>query len=190
MQLYTPRLTLIPLTQEQFAHFLQDSSGFETAMGWQPSFQILDKSTQQAMEWRYWQGMEHEQAFLWYTNWQIIWKEKSQPVGFACFQGAPAAPDFTVELGYRIHLPYRRQGYMTEAAKALCKWALAQPGVHAVCAQTEQGNYPSEGVLKNCGMHLSNTEDTMGLWCISNVFRTKCAKMLKNDGQAAHIVVF
>lgn len=176
MQLHTSRLTLISLTKEQFAQYLQSPEAFETAMGWQPSHQIPYKNTRQAMEWRYWLGVEHAEAFQWYTNWQILLTGQSRPIGFACFQGPPELPDYAVELGYRIHLPYRRQGYMTEAAGALCSWALAQPQVRSVCAQTEQGNYPSEGVLKKIGMRLCHTENAMGFWCISNGYCTYCAK--------------
>lgn len=178
MVLQTQRLTLVSLNPEQFAQYLLNPAALEIHMGWQPSGQIMSQCTLQALQWRYWLGIEHIEAFHWYTSWQIILSEQSRPIGFACFQGPPAAPDFTVELGYRIHLPFRRQGYMTEAAKKLCQWALAQSDVHTVCAQTEQGNYPSEGVLKNCGMQLCAVQDDMAIWCISNDFGTKRAKQV------------
>lgn len=172
MQVLTDRLTLIPLTQLQFKLLLENPATLEQSMHWLPSSQLFDQSSEQAMQWRYWQGVEHPDDFIWYTNWQIIHTTRRQPVGMACFQGPPTPPDFTVELGYRIDIPFRRQGYMAEAARALCRWAIAQPSVRAVSARTEEGNYPSEGVLRKCGMQLQSVQDGIRNWLFFDIFCT------------------
>lgn len=164
MKLHTDRLTLTPLSPDQFALYLQNPALLEADMGLCPSGQAINASERQSLEWHYWMGIENPDMFLWYTCWQILLTAEHRRIGYACFQGPPAAPEHMVEFGYRIHFPYRRNGYMTEAARKLCFWALAQSNVKGIFAQTELGNYPSEGVLKHCGMKLEHTEDGIGRW--------------------------
>ncbi|MFR9189440.1 MAG: GNAT family N-acetyltransferase [Anaerotruncus massiliensis (ex Togo et al. 2019)] len=57
----------------------------------------------------------------------------------------------TVELGYGLGEAHRGRGYMTEAAEALCGWALSRPGVNRVTAETEPDNAASQRVLGRCG---------------------------------------
>jgi RimJ/RimL family protein N-acetyltransferase len=71
-------------------------------------------------------------------------------VGDAGFKGPPQ--DGEVELGYSVVPPHRRRGYATEAARALVDWALGQPGVERVVAETEPENAPSQRVLELIGM--------------------------------------
>ena len=71
-------------------------------------------------------------------------------IGGAGFKGTPSA-DGDVEIGYGIDEQYRCRGYATEAVQAMTAWALAQPGVRRVLAQTEPGNAISQRVLQKCG---------------------------------------
>ena len=40
---------------------------------------------------------------------------------------------------------------MTEAVKAMASWALGQPRVRQIQAETDPGNYASQGVLQKAG---------------------------------------
>ena len=40
---------------------------------------------------------------------------------------------------------------MTEAVRAMTAWALKQPGVRAVTAETERYNLASQRILERCG---------------------------------------
>ena len=71
-------------------------------------------------------------------------------IGGAGFKGTPSA-DGDVEIGYGIDEQNRCRGYATEAVQAMTAWALAQPGVRRVLAQTEPGNAISQRVLQKCG---------------------------------------
>lgn len=71
-------------------------------------------------------------------------------IGGAGFKGAPDN-NGDVEIGYGIDEAYRCHGYATEAVGAMTKWALTQPGVRRVLAQTEPGNTISQRVLQKCG---------------------------------------
>ena len=55
------------------------------------------------------------------------------------------------EIGYGISPEFQGQGYATEAVRAACRWALAQPGVAAVEAETEPANAASQAVLRKVG---------------------------------------
>lgn len=70
-------------------------------------------------------------------------------VGDLCFKGLE--PDGTVEIGYGISEEFQRQGYATEAVRETVAWALRDPEVSAVEAETEETNAASLRVLEKCG---------------------------------------
>ncbi len=73
-------------------------------------------------------------------------------IGDIGFHTAPSAG--SVEIGYGIVPPHRGHGYVTEAVNALTAWALAQPGVTEVRAETEPDNVASQRVLDRAGFTL------------------------------------
>lgn len=85
----------------------------------------------------------------WATNWRIC-LPTGQIIGGACFKGE-ADEEGAVEIGYGINEPHRNCGYATEAVGALARWALKQPDVRCVWAQTEQENAASQSVLTSNG---------------------------------------
>lgn len=158
----TKRLRIIPLNPEQFTLFLNGIHFMEDTLGLVPSHETLDKHTQQAMTRQYQLATEHPENFLWLTNWQIILKSENKAIGSACFKNLPDT-DGSIEIGYGIHPPYRNQGYMSEALKALCKWAFTLEGVQAVIAETEKKNLASQYVLQKCKMKQFK-ESTDTIW--------------------------
>lgn len=84
--------------------------------------------------------------FLWYTAWALCRKTDGAILGDVGFKG-PARKG-TVEIGYSLEEPYRGQGYMSEAVAEMCRWALAQPGVYAVTAETLPENHASQALLQ------------------------------------------
>ena len=50
---------------------------------------------------------------------------------------------------------------MTEAARAMCGWALSQPGVTSVVAETKRDNRPSQRILSRCGFRPEREEGTL-----------------------------
>ena len=91
---------------------------------------------------------------MWYAVWFM--ELKSQPgtiVGDLSFKGL--ATDGMVELGYGLREGYCGHGYMTEAVKAMTKWALRQEGVTRVEAETTSENKASQKVLTNAGFILT-----------------------------------
>jgi RimJ/RimL family protein N-acetyltransferase len=73
-------------------------------------------------------------------------------IGDIGFHTAPLVG--SVEIGYGIVPIHRGHGYVTEAVNALTAWALAQPGVSVVRAETEPDNVASQNVLVRAGFVL------------------------------------
>jgi RimJ/RimL family protein N-acetyltransferase len=65
------------------------------------------------------------------------------------FNGPPA--DGTAEIGYSVLPQFQGRGYATEMVVGLVRWALGQPGVARVAAETEWANPASVRVLGKAG---------------------------------------
>ena len=85
---------------------------------------------------------------LWYAAWMVS-RPDGAMVGDFCFKGP--AVEGMVEIGYGMRPEYEGQGYATEVVQAAVAWALAQPGVRGVEAETEPHNRASQRVLEKCG---------------------------------------
>ena len=93
-------------------------------------------------------AVENPQYRPWYAAW-FIETPDGQRIGELCFKGLSA--DGTAEIGYGILPDFQNRGYATEAVKAVTDWALSQPGVNTITAETEADNLSSQKVLLNCG---------------------------------------
>ncbi len=69
------------------------------------------------------------------------------------FKGPPQ--DGTAEIGYAVLPQFRGLGYATEMVGGLVRWALGQPGVARVVAETEWANPASVRVLRKAGFDLA-----------------------------------
>ena len=68
-------------------------------------------------------------------EWYFVRTEGMVAIGAGAFKGIPTT-DGTVEVGYSILSEYQGRGFGTVAVDALVKWALAQPNVTRVIAET------------------------------------------------------
>ena len=99
----------------------------------------------------------------WFTYWLIIRKDEEMGIGLVGFKGKPNGRA-EVEIGYGIAPEQQGQGYMTEAARVLVNWALAQPACSTVTAWTEKFNIPSHRVLEKIGMVRGSEENNKYYW--------------------------
>ena len=104
-------------------------------------------------------ALDHPDQWEWYTIWIIERKDGSR-VGDLCFKGRN--DDGSVEIGYGISTEYRGCGYATEAVDAMVLWALRQPEVKRVEAETEPENKASQRVLEKCGFLPTGTTGEEG----------------------------
>ena len=92
--------------------------------------------------------LAHPDEWKWYAIWMIELKDGTH-IGDLCFKGL--SEDGSAEIGYGIAEEHQGCGYATEAVSALAEWALHQPGVTCVTAETEENNIASQRVLKKSG---------------------------------------
>ena len=93
-------------------------------------------------------SLDHPQEWDWYAIW-IIERKSGSYVGDLSFKGLNA--DGSVEIGYGISEENQGNGYAAEAVNAVTAWALNQPGICRVEAETEPENRASQRVLEKCG---------------------------------------
>lgn len=60
-------------------------------------------------------------------------------------------PFLRAELGYWLGREYRRQGYMSEAVLAVCRWGFARAHLHRIEAVVFPHNRPSMRLLRSVG---------------------------------------
>lgn len=159
----TERLKITPLKLDQFKLLLEGTDKMENALKLGASNEQLDEHTQQAMEGLYQIALQHKEDYMWYTNWQIILKLDNLSIGSACFMGCPNESG-EVEIGYGINERHHNKGYMTEALQAICIWALAQPNVTTVIAESDNNNKSSHRVLQKNGFQKFNETENSCFW--------------------------
>ena len=94
------------------------------------------------------------------TVWMLVQREEGVIIGSAGFKGGPDEKG-EVEIRYAMGKDYRRRGYMTEAVKAICCWALEQPEVAHITAETDLVSYPSQRILERLGFQKYREEETL-----------------------------
>ena len=92
--------------------------------------------------------MEHPAQWEWFAIWSIESGDGIH-IGDLCFKGL--GPDGSAEIGYGISEEFRGKGFAAEAVDAAVNWALGQPDVKRVEAETEPDNIASQRVLEKCG---------------------------------------
>lgn len=91
--------------------------------------------------------LKHPEQWEWYAIWMIELKDGTH-IGELCFKGIDAAG--SVEIGYGASGTYKGNGYATEAIAAVVTWALQQPDVTCIEAETGSENIASQRVLEKC----------------------------------------
>ena len=135
----TKQLRIYPAMQEQMEAFIAAEADVE-----------LKKAYTEMLE----GCLRHPDQWEWYAIWMIELRDGTH-IGDLCFKGLGA--NGTVEIGYGVLEEYQGQGYATEAVGAAVIWALQQPGVTRVEAETAPDNHASQRVLEKCGFLPSGT---------------------------------
>ncbi len=153
MRIESERLRLLALTARQLQLWVENTPALEDELGCRYGGEPLDGVFLDIVKGQVAKTEADEAHYPYHSFWWIIRKADRMVVGSADFKGVPNA-DGEVEIGYGLGQAHRHKGYMTEAVHAMCRWALAQPGVTRVIAETERDNPPSQNVLKRCGFSL------------------------------------
>ena len=96
---------------------------------------------------------------LFHSFFFLIRKTDRVVVGSADFKNAPNQ-NGEVEIGYGLGKEFEHSGYMTEAVKAMCKFAATQDNISHVIAETDVDGFASQRILERCGFKKYKQEDT------------------------------
>lgn len=133
----TKRLKIYPASQEQMEEFIaiQSDENLKAAYS-----EMLSGSLAHIKQWN------------WYAIWMIELKDGTH-IGELCFKGLDE--NGVAEIGYGISEHYQNQGFASEAVQAVVTWALKDPNVTVIEAETDSNNIASQRVLKKCGFELN-----------------------------------
>ena len=144
IQLNTERLIIYTALREEMQEIIDEQND-----------DMLKKAYREMLQ----GALDHPDQWEWYAIW-IIERKDGAKVGNLCFKGLNG--DGSVEIGYGISAEYQGRGYATEAVDAAASWALRQPEVRRVEAETEPDNKASQRVLEKCGFIPAGTTGEEG----------------------------
>lgn len=164
----TPRLRLVPATAETIRLEMENPPGFFQRLGIQPIPDWPSDNLADVLPLFLDQLMSDASLVGWLAwYWILDTPQACQLVGGGGFKGAPV--NGSVEIGYETRAAYRRTGIASEAVDAQVVWALGQPGVERVIAETREDNVASRGVLTKLGFTLVGDGLKSGLLCYEMV---------------------
>ncbi len=133
MTFETKRLKIHIATREEMTEFIEKQTD-----------DVLKTAYQEML-----QGcVDHPEQWEWFAIWMIESRDGIH-IGDLSFKGLGS--DGSVEIGYGISEEFQGKGFATEAVDAAVNWALGQPDVKRVEAETEPDNRASQRVLEKCG---------------------------------------
>lgn len=148
--LETERLYLAALTAPQLGLWLENASLLEEQLQCRYGGQELEGFFRRIVSGQLPAVRQAGDAYLWHTFWWIIDKKMAK-------RWEPSTSKIRRITGEkpRSDMAWGKTGaaggYMTETVQALCAWALKQPGVRRILAETEPTNTASQNVLRRCG---------------------------------------
>lgn len=158
MEIVTPRLLLRPMSEEAMRELLDGRAAGGAA--WAEGYPLDGTLVAVAMQ----LGQERNGAqAAGFTHYQVLARPDDVVVGDIGFH-APPDELGEVSVGFGIVPAARGRGYAVEALRALLAWALRQPQVRSVHADTDLVNLASQRVLVAAGMRLVADEGDRKLY--------------------------
>jgi RimJ/RimL family protein N-acetyltransferase len=155
----TTRLTLVPATLAHAQAEIADRDTFAQLLGAQVPDNWPPENTIDALplflEWLT-AAPQHSGWFGWYALAQE--ENATTLVAAGGFLGPPQ--DGEICFGYSVLPQFEGRGYASELAAGLVRWALAQPIVKRIAAETEWDNPASERVLEKVGFVSAGSAST------------------------------
>jgi RimJ/RimL family protein N-acetyltransferase len=161
--LETERLWIRPLSYNQLREYTELNNRLEQSLGLNSFTRTLPDELKEALEQVILPQVAASDNPLYATLWTIIDKELKLMVGDLCFKGAPNAQG-EVEIGYGTYDSFQGRGFMTEAIGAIAQWALKQPEVRAILAETDVNNISSHKTLSKNSFAIYKKVENMIWW--------------------------
>lgn len=160
--LFTDRLTLIPVTYEILADVSKggkselDKIGIYTDGKWptKDDWDIIPLILR---------DMEKTKIPSGFEFWIIVRNADKKILGDIGFHGKPDESG-TVEIGYGLTEDERGKGYGFEALDKILFWAKSHPDVKTIKAECLIDNYPSISILNKAGMKEVGRDDKLIYW--------------------------
>jgi [ribosomal protein S5]-alanine N-acetyltransferase len=148
--LTTSRLRLVPATSSLVALEISQLPAFFEQLSVEPALDWPSENLAGVLPF-FLEQLERAPNLAGWMAWYWIYETSgaSHLVGGGGFKGAPVQG--AVEIGYETRPCFRGRGFATEAVGTQVAWALKQPGVQRVFAETEASNRASIGVLHKLG---------------------------------------
>lgn len=160
----TPRLVLSCLSPAQLTCLLEDPAALERAVGFPVTREGLTPIVQRAIRMKLDKmARAVEQDYPWFSYWLIYIREAHFGAGLIGFKGIPPHPA-DVEIGYGIDPAFQNHGYMTEALRALTRWAFSDPRCTGIYAPVHITNPASSKVLEKAGFTHIWTSEEIVFW--------------------------
>jgi len=148
MTIRAERLELKPFSPDDVDAILEerrDGLGFEVPQDWP------NEHDRRFLAFRLRQAREQPERARWYVYAIVL---EGRMIGHIGFHGPPGSnarkdPE-AVEIGYTVFPDFRRQGYATEAVRALIGWTREQ-GVERIIASVGPANEPSLALVRRLG---------------------------------------
>jgi ribosomal-protein-alanine N-acetyltransferase len=156
----TNRLELIPLTPNVLKLCVENIAGLEKEMNCSYQGEPLEGYLLAIVKSQLDLVQRDPDNYLWNSVWLLIRNTDRVVIGSAAFKNTPDE-DMEVEIGYGLGKAFEHNGYMTEAVKAMCDWALKQGTIAHVIAETYLNGFASQRILKRCGFKEVRREKTI-----------------------------
>jgi RimJ/RimL family protein N-acetyltransferase len=152
VELLTPRLRLRPLAPAEMQVLLEGHppAGQRWADGYPLDGTLVAVAMQADL-------IKHAVDRGGFCHYQVLLRDEDVVIGDVGFH-APPDELGEVSVGFGIVPAARRRGYAIEALSAVLEWALQQPEVRCVHADTDLVNLASQRVLAAVGMRLASDE--------------------------------
>jgi RimJ/RimL family protein N-acetyltransferase len=151
--LETERLLLIPLTAHHLKLWLEDTQALENEFNFKYRGEPVEGFFRDIVTGQLEKTQNDAENYLFHSFWFIVRKADRVVVGSCDFKDIPDK-NHEVEIGYGLGKEFEGNGYMTEAIRVFCEWALAQSNITHVIAETEKDNPKSENILKRVGFEI------------------------------------
>jgi RimJ/RimL family protein N-acetyltransferase len=170
--LETERLRLIPLPHSQLINYLKADGSLEEQLGVHFLKRRIEPELIEAFEKVILPTVGNpSKNFLFSTLWTLVAKDKNVMVGDVCFKGEPN-DNGELEIAYCTYQQFQNKGYMSEAIKTVCHWAMKQPGVTSIKASAEITNAAASKLLEKAGFFPAYELSRQQYWILTKMEHT------------------
>ena len=129
-----------------------------------------------------------DQLFRRNMTWAIVEKETGTVVGSIGFEPDKYRPEINSrEMGYSLAKSRWGNGYMTEAAKALIKYAFQELKLDVLMIRTSESNIRSQRVIDKCGFVYEGTLRRAYRTYDDNKREVRCYSMLREEYEKLYL---